>query len=40
MPGTYSQLLLHIVTSTKGRAPWISTAVAERLYPDEKYAFD
>ena len=33
MPGTYSQLLLHIVTSTKGRAPWISTAVAERLYP-------
>ena len=33
MPGTYSQLLLHIVTSTKGRAPWISTEVAERLYP-------
>lgn len=33
MPGTYSQLLLHVVTSTKGRAPWISTAVAERLYP-------
>ena len=33
MPGTYSQLLLHIVTSTKGRTPWISTAVAERLYP-------
>jgi putative transposase len=33
MPGTYAQLLLHIVTSTKGRAPWISTAVAERLYP-------
>ena len=33
MPGTYSQLLLHIVTSTKGRRPWISTAVAERLYP-------
>lgn len=33
MPGTYSQLLLHVVTSTKGRTPWISTAVAERLYP-------
>jgi putative transposase len=33
MPGTYSQLLLHIVTSTKGRTPWISTDVAERLYP-------
>jgi REP element-mobilizing transposase RayT len=33
MPGTYSQLLLHIVFSTKRRAPWISSAVAERLYP-------
>lgn len=33
MPGTYSQLLLHIVTSTKGRTPWIDAAVAERLYP-------
>ena len=33
MPGTYSQLLLHIVTSTKRRIPWISTAVAGRLYP-------
>ena len=33
MPGTYSQLLFHVVTSTKGRAPWISTEVAERLYP-------
>ncbi len=33
MPGTYSQLLFHIVTSTKGRAPWISAGVAERLYP-------
>ena len=33
MPGTYSQLLLHIVTSTKGRKPLISTTVAERLYP-------
>ena len=33
MPGTYSQLLFHIVTSTKGRTPWISPAVATRLYP-------
>ena len=33
MPGTYSQLLFHIVTSTKGRRPWISTAIAARLYP-------
>lgn len=33
MPGTYSQLLLHIVTSTKRRTPWISPSVAERLYP-------
>ena len=33
MPGTYSQLLLHIVFSTKGRTPWITAEVAERLYP-------
>lgn len=33
MPGTYSQLLLHIVTSTKGRTPWISPSVVERLDP-------
>lgn len=33
MPGTYSQLLLHVVTSTKARTPWISPPVAERLYP-------
>jgi len=33
MPGTYSQLLLHIVFSTKGRTPWISDEVSERLYP-------
>jgi putative transposase len=32
MPGTYSQLLLHIVFSTKGRTPWITADVAERLY--------
>jgi REP element-mobilizing transposase RayT len=33
MPGTYSHLLLHVVFSTKGRAPWITGEVAERLYP-------
>jgi putative transposase len=33
MAGTYSQPLLHIVFSTKGRAPWIAPDVAERLYP-------
>lgn len=33
MPGTYSQLLLHIVYLTKGRTPWIGTDVAERLHP-------
>lgn len=32
MPGTYSQLLLHVVFSTKGRSPWITPEVAERLY--------
>lgn len=33
MPGTYSQLLLHIVFSTKARTPWITPNIAERLYP-------
>ncbi|MCL4198889.1 MAG: IS200/IS605 family transposase [Phycisphaerales bacterium] len=33
MPGTYSQLLLHVVFSTKGRAPWLNAKVAERIYP-------
>ena len=33
MPGTYSQLLLHVVFSTKGRVPWIAPAIADRLYP-------
>lgn len=33
MPGTYSQLLLHVVFSTKHRKPWITADVAERLYP-------
>ena len=33
MPGTYSQILLHIVFSTKGREPWIVPDLAGRLYP-------
>ena len=33
MPGTYSQLLLRVVFSTKGRIPWISPDVAARVYP-------
>jgi putative transposase len=33
MPGTYSQILLHIVFSTKHREAWITPEVAERLYP-------
>ena len=33
MPGTYSQLLLHLVFSTKHRTPWITPDVAEHLYP-------
>ena len=33
MPGTYSQILLHVVFSTKNRARWLDTAVTERLYP-------
>lgn len=33
MPGTYSQILFHIVFSTKHRDPWITPDVAERLYP-------
>lgn len=33
MPGTYSQLLLHVVFSTKDRMPWIGDEVADRLYP-------
>jgi REP element-mobilizing transposase RayT len=32
MPGTYSQILLHIVFSTKHRQPWIMPEIAERLY--------
>jgi REP element-mobilizing transposase RayT len=33
MPGTYSQILLHIVFSTKHREPWITPDIADRLYP-------
>ena len=33
MPGTYSQILLHIVFSTKHRERWIKPEIAERLYP-------
>ena len=33
MPGTYSQILLHVVFSTKRREPWIAPGIAERLYP-------
>ena len=33
MPGTYSQILLHVVFSTKRRKPWITTEIAKRLYP-------
>jgi len=33
MPGTYSQILVHAVFSTKERTPWISAAIAKRLYP-------
>ena len=33
MPGTCSQLLLHVVFSTRERRPWIGTDVSERLYP-------
>ena len=32
MPGTYCQLLLHIVFSTKHRQPWIAADVTPRLY--------
>jgi REP element-mobilizing transposase RayT len=33
MPGTYSQILLHLVFSTKHRAPSLTSDFAERLYP-------
>ena len=33
MPGTYTQILLHIVFATKAREPWITPDIAERLHP-------
>ncbi len=33
MPGTYSQILLHIVFSTKHRKPWITPDITQHLYP-------
>lgn len=33
MPGTYSQILLHIVFSTKARRPHIRADIQPRLYP-------
>ncbi len=33
MPGTYSQLLLHVVFSTERRTPRITADIAERLFP-------
>ena len=33
MPGTYSEILLHIVFSTKQRQPWLRAEVTDRLYP-------
>jgi REP element-mobilizing transposase RayT len=33
VPGTYTQILLHVVFSTKGRQPLISGEIADRLYP-------
>jgi len=33
MPGTYSQLLLHVVFSTRRREPWIRPEIAARLHP-------
>lgn len=32
MPGTFSQILFHIIFSTKEREPWITPDVAVRLY--------
>jgi REP element-mobilizing transposase RayT len=33
MPGTYSQILYHIVFSTKYRKEWIVPDIADRLHP-------
>ena len=32
MPGTFSQLLVHIVFATKQRHPWITTNIGPRLH--------
>lgn len=32
MPGTYSQILLHVVFSTKQRRPWLTADVTDRLH--------
>jgi REP element-mobilizing transposase RayT len=32
MPGTYTQILLHVVFATKHRRPWLTPEVAQRLY--------
>ena len=32
MPGTYTQILLHVVFSTKHREPWITGQIPDRLY--------
>jgi REP element-mobilizing transposase RayT len=32
MPGTYSQILAHVVFSTKHRQRWLNSSIAERLY--------
>ena len=32
MPGTYSQILLHVVFSTKNRETWLSPTIAKRIY--------
>ncbi|MCA9278822.1 MAG: IS200/IS605 family transposase [Phycisphaeraceae bacterium] len=32
MPGTFSQILLHVVFSTKHRTPWMTPEIADRLY--------
>src|SRR5258708_273434 len=33
MSGTYSQIILHVVFSTKHREPWITADIRQRLYP-------
>ena len=38
MAGTFSQLLLHIVFSTKRRTPWITDDVALHLREDHNNA--